>query len=76
MRLSDKCKKRLNVLIPYYRKKYLADTNDGIWQQSWFYKDNTRLDICSCALEKGVVNQWMYIILMQVMVLIINYEKS
>lgn len=59
MGLSEEYKKRLNILIPFYRKKRLDETQDGQWQQGWFYKDDvTGTSICSskiyCSLEKGI----------------------
>ena len=58
MGLSINYKKKLNILIPFYRKKRLEETKEGKWQQAWFYKDEiTGVSVCSskvyCALEKN-----------------------
>lgn len=57
--MRDEYKQRLNILIPYYRKRRLLETKEGKWQQGWFYRDeNTGNYICSskvyCALEKDI----------------------
>ncbi|MCR0326445.1 hypothetical protein MKA58_03445 [[Clostridium] innocuum] len=57
MEFSDDYKRKLNILIPYYRNQYLKETGNGKWQQAVFYADDkTKLPICSsmtyCGLEK------------------------
>ena len=37
MGFTNDYKRKLNILIPYYRNKYLKETKDGKWQQIMFY---------------------------------------
>lgn len=66
--LSKEYKTKLNILIPYYRDKYLTETKQGKWQKQWFYTDsNLNVQICSsrdyCAMEKRekLLNDKVYI---------------
>lgn len=56
MKLTDSYKKRLNVLIPFYRNQKFKETRNDIWRQIYFYTDvKTNTLICStrtyCSLE-------------------------
>ena len=46
MEFTNDYKRKLYILIPYYRNKYLKETKDGKWQQIMFYmNDETKLPI-------------------------------
>lgn len=62
MGFTNDYKRKLNILIPYYRNKYLKETKDGKWQQIMFYmNDETKLPICSSKLYCGLEKQSMLV---------------
>ena len=54
--MNDAWKKRFNILITYYRKKYLKETSDKKWvQKNFYYNEKEHYAVCSnntyCHLE-------------------------
>ena len=54
--LSDAYKRKLNILISFYRIHNYSETKNQQWTQKYFYKNDT-IPICStstyCAIERN-----------------------
>lgn len=46
MGFTNDYKRKLNILIPYYRNKYLKEAKDGKWQQIMFYINKDYKYLC------------------------------
>lgn len=58
MGFSQNYKEQLNILLPFYRKQLLEETQDKAFQQAIFYiDDRTGNSICSSTVYSGLENQ-------------------
>ena len=55
MGFTNDYKRKLNILIPYYKNKYLKEAKDGKWQQIMFYINKDYKYLCKRKTKYGIL---------------------